>query len=462
MPDATESSPGTTSVPAAGGAAPAVLRDADDERLAALVAAGSEDAFDVLVRRHEARLLIVSRRVLRSDDDARDAVQNALIKAFGALRSGQLRGAPRPWLSRIAHHEACSLARVRREFAPLDVDALGGGGDPHDAVVVKERLATLVADVAALPDRLRAPLLLRAETGLTYDEIGRSLGIAPGAARQAVFDARAALTAAADAREADCASIRLILAGPDLRRARSRRVRGHLKACVACRAYRPISRTRLAFAPVSGVAWNVMTWVNGLFTTSAPTAGAAFRSTAVVAVVAGGSLSVPGVERHEEFGRAAAAKAAAHTPTPTPKPRPTATPTPAATATAATPPRTPTATATPDGNAATAARRTPRAGPEPRERDEAEFESRGDRPARTETQPDSRGERPARTGAEPEVRLDRAPQTEPEPGTERSAREPRYTLRDEPGEVPSGRAPLDDRGGGDLDHPGPRREASHG
>ena len=138
----------------------------DDERLAALAAGGSEHAFGELVQRHEARLLMVSRSVLRSDDDARDAVQNALLKAFRALQDGQLRGAPRPWLARIAHNEARSLARVRREFAPLDPDALGASGDPHEVVLAKERLATLVADVAALPDRLRLPLLLRAEAGL--------------------------------------------------------------------------------------------------------------------------------------------------------------------------------------------------------------------------------------------------------------------------------------------------------
>ena len=159
----------------------------DDERLAALAAGGSQHAFGELVQRHEARLLMVSRSVLRSDDDARDAVQNALLKAFRALQDGQLRGAPRPWLARIAHNEARSLARVRREFAPLDPEALGAAGDPHEVVLARERLATLVADVAALPERLRLPLLLRAEAGLSYDAIACNSGrrSAPPARRSA-------------------------------------------------------------------------------------------------------------------------------------------------------------------------------------------------------------------------------------------------------------------------------------
>ncbi|WP_028068087.1 sigma-70 family RNA polymerase sigma factor [Solirubrobacter soli] len=263
------------------------MRLADDERLASLAAGGDERAFGLLAARHEARLLSVSRSVLRSDDDAGDAVQNALLKAFRALQAGQLRGEPRPWLARIAHNEARSLARGRREFAPLLADTLGVSGDPHELLVVRERWAALVDDVAALPERLRRPLLLRAEAGLPYAAIARELDVTELAARRAVSDARALLEAAADARDADCAEIRSILRGTDRRRHRSRRVRGHLRTCASCRAWRP-QRRQLLLAPF-GFLVSATEWLSSFFAAGGATA---LRSTAVVAAVASGSLAV--------------------------------------------------------------------------------------------------------------------------------------------------------------------------
>ena len=266
------------------------MRLADDERLASLAANGDEQAFGLLAARHEARLLNVSRSVLRSDDDARDAVQNALLKAYRALQAGQLRGEPRPWLARIAHNEARSLARGRREFEPLAEEFLGAGGDPHELVVLKEHWAALVADVAALPERLRRPLLLRAEAGLPYAAIALELGVTERAARQAVSDARAALESAAAARDADCLEIRTILRGPDRRRHRSRRVRGHLKTCAPCRAWRP-QRRQFLLAPF-GFLVSAAEWLSAFATAGGGSgAAAALRSTAVVAVVASGSIA---------------------------------------------------------------------------------------------------------------------------------------------------------------------------
>src|SRR5262249_17485396 len=95
----------------------------------------------------------------------------------------QLRGAPRPWLARIAHNEARSLARVRREHVSLDAVGadVANGTDPAEAVLAKERLTLLAADVGALPERLRRPLLLRAGRGLSYRGVGAALGARPAA-----------------------------------------------------------------------------------------------------------------------------------------------------------------------------------------------------------------------------------------------------------------------------------------
>lgn len=54
----------------------------DDAALIEGLRAGDENVFETLVRTYGGRLLAVARRVLRNDEDARDAVQDAFINAF--------------------------------------------------------------------------------------------------------------------------------------------------------------------------------------------------------------------------------------------------------------------------------------------------------------------------------------------------------------------------------------------
>ena len=136
-----------------------------------------------------------------------------------------------------------------------------------------------------------------------------------GAARQAVCDARAVLEADACARESDCADIRSILTGSDRRRHRSRRVRGHLRACVACRAWRP-ERRPLLLLPGGGLLWNVASWFNTRFTAGSGSVAGAARSTALVVAVSAGSFTLATDRPPRERPRVAATLREAAAPRP--------------------------------------------------------------------------------------------------------------------------------------------------
>ena len=60
-------------------------RLSSDDRLARLAAGGRDDAFSALYERHQPALFAYSRAILRDDDDARDALQDAALKALTAL-----------------------------------------------------------------------------------------------------------------------------------------------------------------------------------------------------------------------------------------------------------------------------------------------------------------------------------------------------------------------------------------
>ena len=77
---------------------------------------------------------------------------------------------------------------------------------------------------------------MRELSGLSHQEIAAGLGTSVSSAKQAVFEARRALTEFAEGREADCEEIRAAIGAEDPRTLRSRRIRAHLRECAACAA----------------------------------------------------------------------------------------------------------------------------------------------------------------------------------------------------------------------------------
>src|SRR4051794_5984215 len=149
-----------------------------DERLLRLIAAGNPQAFGTVYARYHAPLYAYCRSIVRDPDDARDALQNTMMKALAALNRGEDRDLPlKPWLFRIAHNESITLLRRRKPSEPL-TDAISPPVPGVDSqVFARERLSQLVEDLQELPERQRAALLMREVSGLGYDDIARILGV---------------------------------------------------------------------------------------------------------------------------------------------------------------------------------------------------------------------------------------------------------------------------------------------
>src|SRR4051794_41928707 len=88
--------------------------------------------FEAVYQRHHQALYRYCRSILRHEQDAQDALQSTMARAFSALQDERREIELRPWLFRIAHNEAISILR-RRRGAPGLGDAPGGGGNrgPH-------------------------------------------------------------------------------------------------------------------------------------------------------------------------------------------------------------------------------------------------------------------------------------------------------------------------------------------
>jgi RNA polymerase sigma factor (sigma-70 family) len=208
-----------------------------DERLARQAGAGSSRAFASLYEKHHQQLYRYCRSLVRNDADAQDALQSTLAKALAALQRGQRDAPLRPWLFRIAHNESISLLRRRLPSAEQIELEECTGSSTEELVQTRARLAQLVRDLQDLPERQRGALVMRELSGLSHEEIAIALETTPGAAKQAIFDAREALAEFAEGRAMGCEQARRALSAGDRRVLRGRRLRAHMASCAGCAAF---------------------------------------------------------------------------------------------------------------------------------------------------------------------------------------------------------------------------------
>jgi RNA polymerase sigma factor (sigma-70 family) len=225
---------------------PRVLKLLSDDRLARRIGGGDREAFAEVFRRYHAPLYRYCRSLLRSEEDAHDALQNTMAAAMRALEGETREISLRPWLYRIAHNEAISIARRLRTHVEL-TDTMGmPERSAEDEVIAREGRAQLVGDLAELPERQRATLLMRELAGLPHAEIAAALRITPAAAKQAIYEARTMLHELAEGRAMACAEVRRLISDGDGRVLRGRSVRAHLSACDGCATFREAIGSRTA------------------------------------------------------------------------------------------------------------------------------------------------------------------------------------------------------------------------
>lgn len=169
---------------------PDPLREVTDQVLVHLIAADkSEAAFRHLHRRHAPRLFRVALRMVGTEADAEDALQEMWVRAVPRLDSFSWRSSLSTWLTAVLIN-VCREILVRRGRwinVELDDDALStdrnGGGEPVD----------LERAIATLPPMCRAAFIMHDIEGFTHEEIATQMGWAAGTSKAQVFRARRAL-----------------------------------------------------------------------------------------------------------------------------------------------------------------------------------------------------------------------------------------------------------------------------
>jgi RNA polymerase sigma-70 factor (ECF subfamily) len=169
---------------------------------------GDDAAYEKLVREHSRRMLSVARRMLRNEDDARDAVQEAFVNAFRGLEHFDGQARLSTWLYHIVVNACLMRLRTRRRKPEAPIGELlprfyedGHRVDPGpawrcidaEAAEDRELCERVRGAIDNLPTIYREALLLRDIEGLDTNEAAATLGIAREALKMRVHRGRQAL-----------------------------------------------------------------------------------------------------------------------------------------------------------------------------------------------------------------------------------------------------------------------------
>ena len=142
----------------------------------------------------------LARWLAGDEQDARDIVQDACVRAFRAF--DRFYGTDgRPWLLTIVRHTCYDWLRKNRPLTHMepfteelhDVPQAPGGEDPIAALLQSEEAEQLQAALAALPVEFREVILLRHQEGLSYKQIAAVTDLPPGTVMSRLARARARL-----------------------------------------------------------------------------------------------------------------------------------------------------------------------------------------------------------------------------------------------------------------------------
>jgi RNA polymerase sigma-70 factor (ECF subfamily) len=186
------------------------MRAMSDRDAVARAREGDQEAFRVLVERYQGRAHRLALRVLRDEEQARDAVQDAFLKVHSNLGRFENRSSFYTWLYRLVMNVCLDAKRRDRSSRFVDTPEVGDleriathesmpaseqhfrvhEEAPDDALDRSELRNAVAKAITALPDAARETLILREVEGLSYSEIAEALDIPKGTVMSRLHYAR--------------------------------------------------------------------------------------------------------------------------------------------------------------------------------------------------------------------------------------------------------------------------------
>ncbi len=181
---------------------------AEDRALVSASQAGSQQAFEELVRRHQHRVFAVAGGILRRREDVEDVSQQVFLKAYLSLPRFDQRAAFSTWLYKITVNECWDFLRKKkvrplvyesdlseeqaRQFSSSMESPSQGGWDAAERLERRESVERLLE---SLDERDSMMLILKEVEGFSVDEIGEILDLNANTVKVRLFRARRRMVA---------------------------------------------------------------------------------------------------------------------------------------------------------------------------------------------------------------------------------------------------------------------------
>lgn len=176
-----------------------------DDKLVAAYISGDNEAFDILLRRHQSRVFAYIYSIVKNRDLANDLFQETFVKAITTLRQGRYNesGKFSAWISRIAHNLIIDYYRQEKSENLLsadqeEVNVLNrkdlSDDNIEDVIVSKQIHEDVRRIIEALPESQKEVLIMRYYRDMSFKEIAEatkvSINTALGRMRYALINMR--------------------------------------------------------------------------------------------------------------------------------------------------------------------------------------------------------------------------------------------------------------------------------
>lgn len=171
----------------------------NDQLLVDRARLGDRHSFDLLVLKYQSRLLSLISRLVSSQSDALDVLQDTFVKAYRSLNTFRGESAFYTWLYRIAVNNAKNhLAMRAKESRDISVDDEGSSelsvlqdlAAPEEEAGAEELQLAILHSIERLPADLKQALTFRELEGMSYDDIALAMNCPIGTVRSRIFRAR--------------------------------------------------------------------------------------------------------------------------------------------------------------------------------------------------------------------------------------------------------------------------------
>jgi RNA polymerase sigma-70 factor (ECF subfamily) len=157
------------------------------------------DALEALVKRHAPRLRTLARRMLRNEQDAEDAVQEAFLRLLRASMSFESDARASAWLAKVTRNLARMCLRSRRRRPEHALDECAHALDrnqsawPDTLAVQRQERVLLRSSLANMPEGYRRVLVMSDLDAMETSDVSRALGVTANLVKVRLHRARRAL-----------------------------------------------------------------------------------------------------------------------------------------------------------------------------------------------------------------------------------------------------------------------------